>query len=239
MDIQECMSDTTSATVHTSVPIDPSFTCDEGTWREHEELLNKWRNKLFVQLWLQEHSMYFYSILNNVFTYPIIVISSLSSAALLSTNSAPLKYTVAGLSLVTGILTAISRQMKPAELYQQHALTTLRYQTLLRMIDTYVNLPPTLREEHPTTFMKRIEADIATLMETQINPPPFVKHKFEKNFGSIDRHVYGEEIMGLLRQSIQWKAELEATKKKRLDRQLDKRQDNAPPISGYMYRSGR
>lgn len=224
-DIDQLESHSVPVSVDFDIPVSHNSLND--IWKEHEELLNKWKYKLFVQLWLQENSMHFYAQLNNWITYPIIVISSISSATLFSTNSVPIKYTVACMSLVTGILTAISRQMRPAELYQQHASATLRYMSLLRMIDTYLSLPQNLREEHPTVFMKRIETDIATLMETQINAPPIIKQKFEKKFGSIDRLVYGEEIMALLKQSLTVKRGIEK----------EKRNNKGQAVSGYVYAS--
>lgn len=167
---------------------------------QHEKLLAKWKAKLFVQMWLQERSMYFYRDLNNYLSYPIIVISSVSSATLLATKSEVIKYFIGGLSLTTGILTAISRQMRPAELYQQHATATLRYQALIRTIDTCLSMPISMRDSDPKTFLQKIELDMATLNENQVNPPPFIIRKFERKFNSsIDKLVYGEEILALLR----------------------------------------
>lgn len=146
--------------------------------------------------------MYFYENVNNMLTYPIIVISSVSSATLFSTNNIAIKYVIGGLSLVTGILTSISRQMRPAELYQQYAITTLRYQALVRRIETYLSLPVIMREDDPVSFMRKIEMEISALSENQVNPPPYVKDMFQKRFGSLDKHVYGEAILELLRNDV-------------------------------------
>ncbi len=176
-------------------------TTDDRT-EKLDELLSKWRTRLFVNMWLQERSMYFYESVNNALTYPIIVISSISSATLFSTNNVAIKYIVGGLSLVTGILTSISRQMRPAELYQQYAMTTLRYQALIRRIETYLSLPMTMREDDPITFMRKIELEMSALMENQVNPPPYVKDLFQKRFGSLDQVVYGEAILEGLRTEV-------------------------------------
>lgn len=167
-----------------------------------DALLIKWRTRLFVNMWLQERSMYFYESVNNALTYPIIVISSVSSATLFSTNNVAIKYIVGGLTLVTGILTSISRQMRPAELYQQYAMTTLRYQALVRRIETYISLPLTMREDDPVTFMRKIEVEMSALMENQVNPPPYVKSMFQKRFGSLDTVVYGEAVLEGLRKEV-------------------------------------
>ena len=182
---------------------------------EFEELLNEWKSKLFVQFWLQEHSMYFYNKLNNFLTYPVIIISSVSSATLFTTSNPAVKYVVGCLTLTTGILTAVARQMRPAELYQQHASTTLRYQALIRTIDTYVSLPKGTRPEDPATFLKKIEMEIAALSENQINAPPYIKKKFEASYGSMDRLIYGEEILELMRNDVERKNYLEKMRNKR------------------------
>lgn len=188
-------------------PSDDGSELDSCNWKkEYKQLLKKWKSKLFVEMWLQEKSKEFYSNINNVLTYPIIIISSISSATLFSTRSDAIKYVVGGLSLTTGILTAISRQMRPAELFQQHATATLRYQALIRSIDTYLSLPTEMRtESDPITYMRKLETEIASLMENQVNAPPYVKRQFESRFGPMDKLVYSEEILQLLSNDMQRK----------------------------------
>lgn len=205
-----------------------SIVVSESTndWQpEHEALLESWKAKLFVQMWLQERSMYFYRDINNYLTYPIIAISSISSATLFSTNNEIVKNVIGALTLTTGVLTAITRQMRPAELYQQHAIATLRYQTLIRTINTYLSLPKSMRDTDPKTFMQKIEMDISALMENQINAPPYIKRKFEKKYGNIDKLVYGEEILTLLRSDMLRHAEEMKSKRKNTT------------ISQYLFRS--
>lgn len=192
----------TDTTVDTLSHIEQSTTDDGERMEKLDRLLAKWRTRLFVNMWLQERSMYFYASMNNSLTYPIIVISSISSATLFSTNNVAIKYIVGGLSLVTGILTSISRQMRPAELYQQYAMTTLRYQALVRRIETYLSLPVAMREDDPIAFMRKVELEMSALLENQVNPPPYVKSLFTKRFGSLDSIVYGEAILETLRNDV-------------------------------------
>lgn len=187
-----------------------------------DDLLTRWRSRLFVNMWLQEKSMQFYANVNNALTYPIIVISSVSSATLFSTDNSAIKYVIGGLTLVTGILTSISRQMRPAELYQQYAISTLRYQALVRRIETYLSLPVVMREEDPLTFMRKFELEMTALMENQVSPPPYVKSMFQKRFGSLDKIVYGEAILELLRQDMMENLEKEREFKRALKREKDR-----------------
>lgn len=225
------MSDTTETDHLENISLSVTDTEDahaDSIWKkEHTELLTKWKAKLFVQMWLQEKSMYFYQDLNNLITYPVIIISSISSATLFSTNNVAVKYVIGALTLTTGILTAVSRQMRPAELYQQHAIATLRYQALIRTITTYLSLPPYMRASDPKSFMNKVEMDISSLMENQVNPPPYIVKQFEKKYGTIDKLIYGEEILELLRSDH----ELELTKaKRRIPRKT---------ISQYFFSSSR
>lgn len=198
-----------------AIPVDA---CGSASAKEKKneniKMLSDWKAKLFVQMWLQERSMYFYQDLNNLITYPIIIISSISSATLFSTSNETVKYVIGALTLGTGVLTAISRQMRPAELYQQHSIATLRYQALIRNITTYLSLPPAMRTMDAQSFMNKIETEIASLMENQVNPPPYIVSKFEKKYGSIEKLIYGEEILELLRADMERNREMEIEKAK-------------------------
>lgn len=159
-------------------------------------LLLRWKTKLFVQLWLQEKSMYFYDTWNNLLSYLIIFISTGSSATLFSTENNVVKYIIGALTLTTGILTAVMRQMKPAEKYQEHMITSTRYQHLMRKIETYLTLKPA--EPTEEKFKEMIEEEINQLLQHQLTPPLYVLQTFETKYGSIDGMMYGNEIINLM-----------------------------------------
>lgn len=166
--------------------------------RQHEEILKEWKAKCFVNLWLQDMSSYYYTKMYNWLSYPVIVISSVSSAALFASDNTAIKYVVGVMSLVSGILTSISRQMKPGELHQQHAISTRRYHNLIRHIDTCLSLTEGMRP-HPTVFIEKIGVDIDGLMDSQLDPPLRIVQSFEKEYGPIDRMLYGEDIIELMK----------------------------------------
>ena len=152
-------------------------------WQEsHEEILREWKAKCFINLWLHTASM--------------------SSAALFTgTNSTIIKYMVSAITILSGILTVITRQMRPGELYQEYSATAKRYKALIRAIDTCLDLPMELRLP-PDTFIEKIKNEINTLSTTQQFPPLVVMNSFEAKFGSIEQKMFGEDIVELIQHDI-------------------------------------
>jgi hypothetical protein len=168
--------------------------CNAEQWRT---LLERCKTKLFVQLWLQERSVYYFDWCNNVFAYSIILISSASSATLFSSTTSYVQYIVGTMSMVCGILTAVSRQMKPAERYQEHCITAERYQVLISKIDTYLSKPRSV-EHDDSKFMTEVEFEINQLVASSLKPPAWVRRQFRKKYGNINTMLYGKEILDLM-----------------------------------------
>jgi hypothetical protein len=183
-------------TVSPSYPVSPSRPLDANNLDIFSNLLLRWKTKLFVQLWLQEKSMYFYNTWNHILSYSIILISTGSSATLFSTDNVNIKYAIGALTMVTGILTAVSRQMKPAEKYQEHLITTNKYHQLMRKIENYLTLKPL--EPTEDKFKEQIEEEINQLIQNQLTPPLNILRLFEMRYGSIDVMMYGNEIINLM-----------------------------------------
>ena len=171
----------------------------ECDWTDaHEDILKEWKAKCFVNLWLQDKSAYYYVRLYNLLSYPVIMLSSVSSAALFSTDNDIIKYFAGAMTLCSGVLTAITRQLKPGEMYQQHALTTRRYTNLLRNIDICLSLTVTMRPS-PAHFLDKIGLEIENLASNQLDPPLNVIKRFERKYGPLDKMLYGEDIVELLK----------------------------------------
>lgn len=170
-----------------------------STWSEqHEAILKEWKAKCFVNLWLQDASAYYYTRMYNWLSYPIIIISSVSSAALFSSNNAFIKYIVGIMTLSSGVLTAITRQLKPGELHQQHASATRRYHNLIRSIDTCLSLTPPMRAA-PDIFIEKTGTEIDNLATSMLDPPLKIIKTFEGKYGTLDRMLYGEDIVELMK----------------------------------------
>lgn len=171
----------------------------ESDWKEqHENILKEWKMKCFVNMWLQDASAYYYLNIHNWLTYPVIIITSMSSAALFATDNEVMKYIVGVLTLSSGILTAITRHMKPGELHQHHLLTSRRYQNLIKNIDACLTLTKCLRPA-ASSFIDKVSNEMDNLSSSQVEPPYRIINKFEYIYGSLDKKLYGEDIVELLK----------------------------------------
>lgn len=181
---------------------------------QHESVLKEWKAKCFINMWLQTSSAYHYAKLQDFLSYPVIILSSVSSATLFSTNSKAIQYTVGVVALITGVITALSRQLKPGELYQQYSQTTKKYKALIRNIDTCLDLPVNMRPK-PEVFIEKIGADMDALSSSQLYPPLSVLKRFERKFGHIDVMMYGEDIVELLTKDFKTSKLFKALKKRK------------------------
>lgn len=196
------MQMSTSPVFHSSPADDIGVDVMQKWSEKHEEILKEWKAKCFVNFWLQDASAYYFAKMYNWLSYPVIIISSVSSAALFATDNHVTKTVLGVFALVSGIITAVARQMKPGETHQQHALMTRRYHNLIRNIDTCLSLTQQLRP-HPTIFIERIGVEIDNLMDSQLDPPYGIIRRFESEYGPIDRMLYGEDIVELMKMEIQ------------------------------------
>lgn len=175
---------------------------------QHEEILKTWKSKCFVNMWLQNKSCYYYALLHNVLSYPIIILSACSSAALFSIDqckeeSAYIKYFMAVLSLVSGLLIAIIRQLKPDELSLCFSTTMKKYQLIIRKIDTILDLSPKMRIESPEIVIERLCVEIEAISQNQLYPPSLVIQQFQRKFGNVHEILYGQDIIELLRKDLE------------------------------------
>jgi hypothetical protein len=145
--------------------------------------------------------------------YPILIISTVCSATILSTEDIHVKIIVGILSLVNAILTAILRQMNPGATMQQHALISKRYNNLIRNIDTCLTLTEAMRP-HPSVFIERIGVEIDNLADAKLEHPFLVIRMFEKQFGELDRLLFGSNVFELYKKSITTNRIVDKVKKK-------------------------
>ena len=187
----------------------------------HENILKEWKAKAFAYLWLQLNSCYFYIRIYNWLAYSVIVLSSFASATMFSLNSQEdchtpffginiviIQYVIGSISLLSAILTGLIRQLKPGEMYQQHASTAKKYHSLIRSIDACLSLTSNLRPD-PVTFIEKAGIELDNLANNQIEPPLTVIRRFEKEYGTLEKILYGEDIVEL------WKLRYNTSKMER------------------------
>jgi hypothetical protein len=166
--------------------------------KHHIEILRQWKAKAFVHLWLHAYSTYHFIHLNNWLSYPVIFISTFCSATVLSTNDYRIDILIGILTMINAILSGFNRQLNPGSMMQQHAQLNRRYSNLIRSIDTCLSLTEKMRP-HPSVFIERIGVEIDNLADANIDYPDTVVNRFEKEFGPIDRLLYGDNIVELVK----------------------------------------
>lgn len=172
-------------------------------WRdEHEDILRKWKARCFVNLWLCVASAYFYAIMHNWLTYPVIIMSAVSSAALFSYDSTIVKYVLGLITLSCGIITSTTRHLRPGEMYQSHSSFAKKYLNLIRTIDTCLSLTTPMRPA-PDIFLERVGNELDMFESSQLDPPMFIVKRFEKKYGAMHRILYGDDIIELMKIELQ------------------------------------
>ena len=172
------------------------------TWtEEYENILKDWKAKSFVYMWLQLKSGYHFIFLNNILTYPVIILSSVTSAALFTSDNELLRTILAIFSVITVVLTGIALEISPGEKLEKHMSSMKRHATLIRNIDYCLSLPKHIRAD-PTIFIEKVSIEMDFIAENENVVPRYVIRRFEKKFGKIDKLLYGEEIIDLLAEDI-------------------------------------
>lgn len=169
--------------------------------QKHIDILKEWKAKVFVYLWLHDKSCYYYTCLQNWLSYPIIVISTIASATILSSDNVIARYSVGSLMLLSAMLTTISRQIRPGEMQQQHAILTRKYHHIINSIDACLSLTAAMRPP-ADVFIERIGTDIDAMYSMQIEPPQIIINKFERCYGPLDSMLYGNDIIELVKADI-------------------------------------
>lgn len=169
---------------------------------DHEKILKEWKARSFVNMWLQMKTGYFYSTVNDLLTYPIIVISSISSAALFAIHSNnTYRLVIAMMSMIVVILTGIMLEMSPGQRIEQHMSCTKRYAMLIRNIDFCLSIPRQMRAP-PMSLIDKVSSEMDFIADNEDVIPKVIIWRFEKKFGSLDKLLYGDEIMDLLAEDI-------------------------------------
>ncbi len=185
---------------------------------EQLDVLKEWKAKIFAYMWMQNESSYYYIAFYNWLAYLIIISSSFAGATMFSINSFQsdcdtsygipsiyIQYFIGSISLISAILTGVIRHLKPGENHQQHINTARKYNIIIRSINETLLIRPNIS---PVKYLEDINDKMEAIISNQKDPPRYVIKKFENIFGSIDRILYGEDIIELYKMKVKNKKEL-------------------------------
>jgi len=163
----------------------------------HDAILRRWRSQAFVYMQLQQNSSYFYRWVYNFLSYPVILFTVISSASIFSSRDDGLRYFAAALTITSSVLTTCIRQIRPAELSQEHATCSHRFRIILHSLDSCMKTPPPMRKDL-SYFMDRVQTEIDRLITSQVDPPTFVIKRFESSNGPVNALLYGEDVISMV-----------------------------------------
>lgn len=169
-----------------------------SVWEEtHVHLLLSWKAQAFVHLWMQAASLYMFRRLYTFFSFPILIISTVTGTIVYS-DSRITKYAISALSLIMAILSSLQRQIRPSERAQEHSVFVQKYTIIIRNINTTLSLPEDQRPD-PGTFIQHCKEQLDTLANTQPEPSEFIIYYFNRRFKvSVEKALYGDSLQELL-----------------------------------------
>ncbi len=175
-------------------------------WRDSDvEMLRKWKSQCFVHMWLQSGSCYLYRLVYNILSFPIIILSTVTSGTLFASNTfegTKIKYVAASGALVSAVLAALIRQLEPVEKAEQYSMTTSRYHNIIRDLDSCLAMRDDLRDP-AKTFIDRVRTEMNAISTIEPTPSIFVVAAFRRRFGDVETALYGEDILEIVLRDIQ------------------------------------
>jgi len=199
----------------TTVPC-PPCNIDVLRWNRgwtdlHDDMLRKWKCQVFVYMQLQRASHVFFRAIYNGLTYPTLALTVVSSVVVNISETLQVRLAVSVMNIIATVLTAVLRQMDPAERAQGHKDTAAQYNTLLHSIEACMNVPFCMRPE-ARVFLEKIRNDMIRLIMTQMEPPEMVTRRFEHRVGNIDGIMYGQDVMEIMINNLRSQAMMKQLK---------------------------
>ena len=168
--------------------------------KHHENIFIDWADKASCYKWLHASSNIKYSKKRNMYTIPVIVLSTLTGTANFALERVPLKYrsecsiVIGSVNILAGIITTVSQFFKINELSEAHAMSSISWDKFHRSIRIELLKSPEERVD-VSYFMKTCRDEFDRLMETcpHIDEDIIDKFKFKLTSGDdkkeIDRKI--------------------------------------------------
>lgn len=157
---------------------------------EHENLLKEWAEKARFYAWMHRTTSADYGKLHNMLTIPMIVISIIDGSAnftMVGNSNKSILYntifpiTIGTMSLLTGVLSALTKYLKTAELAEKHELFYRQFNSFVRNISLELSLPSSERKT-PSEVMNMNRYEFDRLLNEAPRIPEHVVAEFNKRF---------------------------------------------------------
>lgn len=141
-------------------------------WESHHEtIFVDWADKAACYKWMHNKSYLKYSAKRNVFTIPVIIMSTLTGTANFALERIPVEYQdacsiiIGSVNILAGIITTVAQFLKLNELTESHRTSSIAWDKFHRSIRIELIKAP---EERPDLnyFIKNARDEYDRLMET-------------------------------------------------------------------------
>ena len=157
-------------------------------WKEHhEKILVDWADKATCYRWLHTKSCNKYTFLRNIYTIPVIILSTLTGTANFAIERIPENYrgycqiAIGSLNILAGIITTISQFLKINELSVAHRVCSISWDKFYRNIRVELVKCPEDRT-NVKYLIKSCKDEYDRLMETSPDIDISIINKFNKTF---------------------------------------------------------
>lgn len=157
-------------------------------WKEyHENILVDWADKALCYRWLHSKSSSKYIRLRNLYTIPVIILSTLTGTANFALERVPIEYQgycqigIGSLNILAGIITTVSQFLKINELSEAHRVSSISWDKFYRNIRVELVKCPEDRID-VGYLIKSCKDEYDRLMETCPIIDSNIINKFNKTF---------------------------------------------------------
>lgn len=164
-------------------------------WESHHELIFvDWADKAACYKWMHNKSQLKYSAKRNLFTIPVIIMSTLTGTANFALERIPQKYqntcsiAIGSVNILAGIISTVAQFLKLNELTESHRTSSIAWDKFHRSIRIELIKAP---DERPDLnyFIKNTRDEYDRLMETCPQIDRDIINSFrEKLTTGIDKH---------------------------------------------------
>lgn len=200
---------------HPNTPIANSVISHDSDYTsEYKVVFTQWKQRAFIEFYLQMKSVYYYRWVHNLISYPIILLSTISGTSIFSTNNTTIQYIAAAFSVSSALLTGVLRQLKPGELATSHLAATRRWSKVLQQLQQ-LEMFSTIKSSSSASHLEimnqfnKIQSEIDSIISSQPEPARNALTSIQKQYGAelFEKIVFGEDIQELLTEAEKAEAE--------------------------------
>jgi len=166
---------------------------DNAEWKEyHENILIDWADKALCYRWLHSKSSTKYIRLRNLYTIPVIILSTLTGTANFALERVPEEYqsysqiAIGSLNILAAIITTVSQFLKINELSESHRVASISWDKFYRNIRVELVKSPDDRI-NVAYLIKSCKDEYDRLMETNPTIDTNIINKFNNTFKFNDK----------------------------------------------------